>query len=66
MRDSKLRYLFKERYDYRANLIDWDFNANLIGVAPIVHFISIIIRSGDCLDWLLSRDLAHMQSLTGH
>ena len=65
MRDSKLRYLFKDRYDYRANLIDWDFNANLIGVAPIVHFISIII-SENCLDWLLSRDLAHMQSLTGH
>lgn len=38
LRDQKLRYLFKERYDYRANLVDWDYNANLIGVAPIVHF----------------------------
>lgn len=38
LRDQKLRYLFKERYDYRANLIDWDYNANLIQVAPIIHF----------------------------
>jgi dynein assembly factor 3 len=38
LRDQKLRYLFKERYDFRANLIDWDYNAHVIPVAPIVHF----------------------------
>jgi dynein assembly factor 3 len=30
--------MFKERYDYRANLIDWDFNMMLTECAPIVHF----------------------------
>ena len=25
-RENKLRYLLKERYDYRTNLVDWDFN----------------------------------------
>ena len=30
--------MFKERYDYRTNLIDWDYNSNLIGVTSTVHF----------------------------
>ena len=38
LRDQKLRYLFKERYDYRSNLIDWDYSMNLLPVAPIMHF----------------------------
>lgn len=38
MRDQKLRYLFRERYDYRANLIDWDFNMLLAENAPIIHY----------------------------
>lgn len=38
MRDNKVRFLYKERYDYRANLIDWDFNMLLKDCAPIVHF----------------------------
>lgn len=38
LRDQKLRALYKERYDYRTNLIDWDFNMLLIPCAPIVHF----------------------------
>lgn len=38
LRDNKLRYLYKERYDYRANLVDWDYNMLLIPWAPIIHF----------------------------
>lgn len=30
LRDNKLRYLYKERYDYRNNLIDWDYNMQLL------------------------------------
>jgi hypothetical protein len=28
-RDDRLRYLFKERYDVRENLIDWDYHETL-------------------------------------
>ena len=38
LRDQKLRYLYKERYDYRENLVDWDYNMLLTPCAPIVHF----------------------------
>ena len=38
LRDNKLRYLYKERYDYRGNLIDWDYNMLLLECAPVVHF----------------------------
>ncbi len=37
-RDQKLRYLYKERYDYRSNLIDWDYNMLLTQAAPIIHY----------------------------
>jgi len=23
--DTRVRYIFKERYDYRRNLLDWDY-----------------------------------------
>lgn len=26
LRDQRLRFMFKERYDYRANLVDWDYS----------------------------------------
>lgn len=38
LRDTKIRYLYKERYDYRANLVDWDYNMLLLPCAPIVHY----------------------------
>ncbi len=28
-RDQRLRYHYKERYDYRLNLIDWDYNMDV-------------------------------------
>jgi dynein assembly factor 3 len=38
LRDQRLRNMFKERYDYRNNLVDWDFNMLLAEAAPIIHF----------------------------
>jgi len=38
LRDQRLRYLYKERYDFRTNLIDWDYNMLLQEYAPIVHY----------------------------
>lgn len=38
LRDNKLRFLYKERYDYRSNLVDWDFNMLLQEWAPIIHY----------------------------
>ena len=32
------RYHYKERYDYRRNLTDWDYQMGLKAQAPIVHF----------------------------
>lgn len=29
-RDQRLRYHYKERYDFRTNLIDWDYNMLLL------------------------------------
>ena len=25
-RENKLRYMLKDRYDYRSNMVDWDFS----------------------------------------
>jgi dynein assembly factor 3 len=30
--------MFKDRYDYRTNLVDWDYNMLLTEYAPIIHF----------------------------
>lgn len=38
LRDQRLRFFFKERYDYRSNLVDWDFSMQLSEFAPIVHY----------------------------
>ena len=29
LRDQRLRYHYKDRYDFRTNLIDWDYTMNL-------------------------------------
>jgi hypothetical protein len=31
-RDDRLRYLFKERYDVKDNLIDWDYHQTFVKV----------------------------------
>lgn len=37
-RDQRLRYLFKTRYDFKKNLIDWDYNMDIKEAANIIHF----------------------------
>jgi len=34
LRDQRLRYHYKERYDYRLNLVDWDYQMFL---KPLVN-----------------------------
>ena len=36
LRDQRLRAHFKERYDFRKNMCDWDFGFNLEKVAPML------------------------------
>ncbi|CAN0187333.1 unnamed protein product, partial [Phaeothamnion confervicola] len=37
LRDQRLRHFFKERYDVRRNLVDWDYTGRLKPVAGVVH-----------------------------
>lgn len=37
-RDQRLRHHYKERYDFRKNLIDWDYQMSVKNAAPIIHF----------------------------
>ena len=40
LRDERLRRLYQERYDARRNVLDWDYNMELVPVgATIVHKI---------------------------
>ena len=36
LRDTRLRAHFKERYDFRKNMCDWDFGMNLEKCAPMI------------------------------
>ena len=36
LRDQRLRYHFKERYDARKNLVDWDFTFGISKIAKVV------------------------------
>ena len=38
-RENRLRDFYKDRFDFRKNLIDWDYVWNIIGVASIIHKI---------------------------
>lgn len=38
-RDERLRGLYKDRYDMRRNVLDWDYTMNLVPLASIVHKI---------------------------
>ena len=37
LRDHRMRGHFKERYDHRKNLVDWDYNMNMKDYAPLVN-----------------------------
>ena len=36
-RNDRVRYSLKDRYDYRKNMYDWDYNMNMQKFAPIVR-----------------------------
>jgi dynein assembly factor 3 len=36
-RNDRIRYALKDRYDYRRNMYDWDYNMNMQKYAPIVR-----------------------------
>jgi dynein assembly factor 3 len=38
LRDQRLRYIYKTRYDFRKNLVDWDYQMLLRDFAPIIHY----------------------------
>jgi len=38
-RDQRLRYHYKDRYDYRLNLIDWDYNNDVVNFSPLIHVV---------------------------
>lgn len=37
MRDDRLRHFFKERYDWRRNLVDWDYSFEIKPLVPLMH-----------------------------
>ena len=36
-RNDRVRYCLKDRYDFRKNLFDWDYNMNIQNFAPIIR-----------------------------
>lgn len=38
LRDQRLRYHYKERYDHRENLVDWDYHWGYKEIAPQVNY----------------------------
>ena len=36
-RNDRVRYCLKDRYDYRKNIYDWDYNMNIQNFAPIIR-----------------------------
>lgn len=39
LRDTRLRAHYRERYDHRANLVDWDYQWHVKPMGPQIHFI---------------------------
>merc|ERR1719305_1270327 len=38
LREQRCRGYYRERYDYRTNLLDWDFHNGIRNVCPIIHW----------------------------
>lgn len=38
LRDQRLRGYYRGRYDYKTNLMDWDYHNGVKGVHPIIHY----------------------------
>jgi dynein assembly factor 3 len=49
-RDDRLRYMYKDRYDVRENLIDWDYSMKMRNFVIILNKIFYIfyIFIGSC------------------
>lgn len=39
LREHRMRGYFADRYDARANLMDWDYTMRIKKVAPILHYV---------------------------
>mmetsp|Transcript_15373 Transcript_15373/g.38868 ORF Transcript_15373/g.38868 Transcript_15373/m.38868 type:complete len:471 (-) Transcript_15373:474-1886(-) len=39
LRDERLREFYKERFDHRLNLIDWDYHMKLLNLGAIIHVL---------------------------
>ena len=37
LRDKRLRALYKDRYDFRRNIIDWDYQETVRPLSSIIH-----------------------------
>jgi dynein assembly factor 3 len=37
MRDERLRAYYRDRYDHRRNMLDWDYSMGMAATAPIIH-----------------------------
>ena len=44
-RDKRMRQYYEDRYDYRKNLIDWDYSMNVKEWAEIIHS-KVTVRLG--------------------
>jgi hypothetical protein len=38
LRDQRMRGYYRTRYDYRVNLMDWDYHNGIKATAPIIHW----------------------------
>jgi hypothetical protein len=52
LRDQRMRGYYRTRYDYRVNLMDWDYHNGIKGVAPIIHWqhFKEFGKSGVCFE----------------
>ena len=39
LRDTRLRRHYKTRYDFRNNLIDWDYQMTIVPNSKVIHWI---------------------------
>ncbi|PFH37294.1 hypothetical protein BESB_037520 [Besnoitia besnoiti] len=38
LRDQRLRHFYGQRFDYKVNLMDWNYQMNLSPMVPIIHW----------------------------
>jgi hypothetical protein len=52
LRDQRMRGYYRTRYDYRVNLMDWDYHNGIKNTAPIIHWqhFKEFGKSGVCFE----------------